>query len=74
MSSEDIDILGTAVCKEEIVLSVWDGSNDTVNMRVGEELIIVYFEHDGTIGLDRNGVELCCSLKERKSFDEKWDD
>ena len=64
---------GTATCKKDIELSVWDGSNDVVPIKGGEELIISYHECDGSLGLAKGDVEFCCSYQDRKCFKEKWD-
>ena len=64
---------GTAACKEDIRLSVWDGSDDYEDIKVGDVLTITYYEHDGSLGLSKDGVEFCCSHAERKCFKEKWD-
>jgi len=64
---------GIAICKEEISMYVWDGSNDMVSFKVGDELVITYHEQDGSLGLTKDGVEVCCRSVERKCFEEKWD-
>ena len=64
---------GTAICKKDISLSVWDGSNDMVSFKVGDEVIISYHEQDGSLGLTKDSVEVCCRHAERKYFEERWD-
>ena len=64
---------GTSFCMESISLLVWDGSYDTVLLKVGDVLDITYHESDGSLGLTKDGVELCCDSDQRKCFEEKWD-
>jgi len=64
---------GTATCLAPVSLNVWDGSNDTVQINLGDVLDISYHEYDGTLGLMKDGVELICDNRERRFFQESWD-
>lgn len=63
---------GTAICKKDLSLEVWDGSDDKAFFEKGDELTITYHEQDGSLGLTKDGIEYFCSRTDRKLFEEKW--
>lgn len=68
----DCQTYGYVIAKEDVKMSIWDGSMDLLDVKKGDKLDITYTEFDGSLGFTINNVELCCSYKERKSFEEYW--
>jgi len=69
----NINEYGSVTCIKDISISVWDASGEWMSIKEGDVLAITYHEQDGSLGLTKDGVEVCCQRKERKCFNEEWD-